>query len=806
VRDPAAALGSLLEHLGLWLLTWAPVAGSGVALVAVAIYTAQRAWRGRRHQRLSHGARLVTILAPPQIQAGEDGGLALWSTLLGTLRPRWRRLLFGQPHLVWEYRISAHELTIRVWVPGPVSAEQVARAVHAAWPGARTQITVAPRQPTPPPHQAPRSPAGCQVLAAGGRLRLARPPALPLRSEFPIDMLRGLLTAAGGLAGGQHAIVQVLARPSWPPSRYGPRRLLHRVLDALLPGAATTTTRSQLDRVAALELNARDRAIVGKRRGAAAGYTTSIRYAVSTTVPADAHPQLVQDTTEKLRTRAHALAGAFAPYGSEHNYYRTRRLRHPLVAITNRAFPTHGDLLSVPELAALAHLPTDLVVAGMARAGAASVPPPPGIPTPGPGVIPIGVTDGPHPQPVGVRIQDAAQHFLLVGPTGSGKSWQITHQVLHAATHGRGLVNLDASKGDLTDDILARLPAHVADKVVLFDADSPHPPPVLNPLDDPNPIRAVDNLVGVFARVWAASWGPRTEDILRCGLLTLTTQPGTANLADLDQLLSDQQYRTELTAGIEDPQLRQFWNRYDSYTDAYRAHITAPLTNKLRALLLRPFIAAAITGPSTVNLDNIINNGGILLARIPKGSLGTDTASLFGSLIVAGVWQAAMRRAAIPEAQRPYAHLFLDEAPQYLGGPYPISDLLTEARGYRLSLTLALQNMTQLPPELAEAISANARNKLIFAVSPEDARRLARHTHPRLTEHDLAHLDPFHLAVRPVNNLAPVPAFTAQAQPLPPPIPGRAQLIRRAALRHTPQAPATEAQPPPAKPDPRRAV
>ena len=161
-------------------------------------------------------------------------------------------------------------------------------------------------------------------------------------------------------------------------------------------------------------------------------------------------------------------------------------------------------------------------------------------------------------------------------------------------------------------------------------------------------------------------------------------------------------------------------------------------------------------------------DGGILLARLPKGSLGDEGTRLVGSIVVAQAWAAATARTAIPQHQRRDAGLVIDECHNFLNLPYGIPEILAEARGLRLSLTLAHQNLAQLPRDLREGISANARNKIIFTVGPDDARVLARHTLPQLGEHDLAHLDAFHAAARLVNHDAETPAFTLRTRPLPP--------------------------------------
>jgi hypothetical protein len=358
--------------------------------------------------------------------------------------------------------------------------------------------------------------------------------------------------------------------------------------------------------------------------------------------------------------------------------------------------------------------------------------------------------------------------------------------VLHDVAEGRGVVVVDP-KGDLVTDIMMRLPEDAGARVVLFDADSHSRPPILNPLEG-DPARAVDNLVGIFSRIYAASWGARSEDILRAGLLTLcalTGPPllsGPATLADLPRLLAVPAFRAQALSQLHDDVLLGFWAGYDALSDAARAQITAPLMNKLRSFLLRPFVRAAIAGgASTVDMESVLDNGGICLVRIARDALGTETARLVGSIVVARTWQAATRRARVPQSQRRDASLYVDEAHNFLTLPYPLQDMLAEARGYRLAIALAHQYLGQLPSELAEGISANARTKIFFNASPEDARQLSRHTMPQLTEHDLSHLGKFQVAIRPVVHAAESPAFTGTTLQLPPAVPGRARHIRLAA-------------------------
>jgi hypothetical protein len=823
LTDPWTAVHNLLAGIIGEAVSWAPIALPVLAIAAAGQAIGRRWWRGRCHAQLLADARCVTVLAPPTVDPA--GGVLLWSNLVGLLRPSWRRWLTGQPHLAWEYRFSEHGVTLRLWVPGVIPPGLVERAIEAAWPGCHTRTAAA----DPP---LPESKLGLRPITVGGQLRLARPEALPIRTGFDADPIRGLLGAPVGLGRGEYASVQILARPVTGRRVSQARRAARRVhagtsgrlggrlLDLVTPGASAARSRRtrearriSQDPQLSLEYSAQNRAIVGKQRGSQ--YETVVRYAVTTHLPADAAEAEVRRTRDTARGRAHALAASFAAY-TEHNHFHRIRLHHPQRALAERRLG-RGDLLCVPELAALAHLPVDAEIPGIERAGAKAVAPPSGVAVPGPEVKPLGVADSGHARPVGLRVPDARHHLHVLGATGSGKSTLLGNLILDDADARRGIVLIDP-KGDLVTDVLSRLPREAADRVVLFDADSRQRPPCLNPLEGGETDREVDNLVSVFRRVYSAFWGPRTDDLMRAACLTLRAQDSVPTLADLPKLLTSEAFRTRITAGLTDPVLAGFWEWYDDLTDSSRSQVISPLMNKLRAFLLRPFVKDAIAGGhSTVDMNQVLNEGGICLIRVPKGSLGDETTRLVGSLVVARTWQATTGRARVPQRERPDASLVIDECHNFLNLPYPLEDMLAEARGFRVAMTLAHQHLGQLPRELKEGISTNARSKIFFNASPEDARELARHTAPRLSEHDLAHLGVYHVAARLVVNGAETEPFTMTTTPLRPAVPGRAKEIRAELHRRQSEAPSRKAppNPPPSdstkpaahgrKTDPRRA-
>jgi DNA polymerase III delta prime subunit len=406
------------------------------------------------------------------------------------------------------------------------------------------------------------------------------------------------------------------------------------------------------------------------------------------------------------------------------------------------------------------------------RAGARSVPPPAGLPEQG---KPLGLdTRG---EPVALAIADARYHLHLLGPTGVGKSTLLARLALADLAAGRGAVVVDP-KGDLVEDLLARIPEGFEERVDLLDP----APPGLNVLEGEDADLVTDQLVWIFRRVYEQFWGPRTDDILRAALLTLLASGPGATLADVPRLLSDERFREQLLAELDDPVgLEPFWEWYEQLSEPMRAQATGPVLNKLRAFLLRRNVRAIVGQPrSSVEVTRVLDDGRLLLVRVPKGTLGEDTSRLLGSFVVARVWQAALARAGRPESERPECALYVDEVQSYLTLPSPLADMLAEARGYHLSLCLAHQHLGQLPREMREALAANARTKLYFQLSLQDAHALARELEPELSAHDLANLPRHTAAARLCQAGETGRPFTLQTEPLPPAQPERAEQVRTA--------------------------
>lgn len=757
---------------------------AAVPAVAAVAGLALRAYVARRRTKaLHHRAQQLTIVPPPQVDPAGAG--AFWATMAEILTPGRHRLWReGRAHIAVEYRWAGRALTITLWVPGTIQIGPIQAAIRGAWPGAA--VTAAPAA-------APLPTGG---VAVGGALALAMPAWYPLQTEHDADPMRTLVAAVSGLHAMESACVQILTRPAsrrqrtalrkgvaslrsgtHPASLTDPATWLRLALD--LAGQLVGSGRPSTPRTTPANNAALLRADPQRDRDARAAvdkltspqWAVALRYGIAHTNPRSSPPA---DLTPRLVTLAHGVASAYGAWTGR-NRLRRKGLRKPVQVLAARALRS-GFLLSAAELASIAAIPQDVAVPGLSRARAKPMPAPIEVPAGGRGVKVLGKAEvGGHS--VALPVADARQHTHILGSTGSGKSTLMLNMILDDIHARRGVVVIDP-KGDLVNDILDRLPVTVAGRLVLIDPDQ-NPGATLNPLAGDDHDLVVDNIVSIFSKIFTKHWGPRIDDVLRVSCLTLLRKAN-AILTLVPPLLNDRQFRHVFTADLDDPEgLRGFWEWFESTPPPLRAQVIGPILARLRAFLLRDFVKRTLGVPqSSFDMGRVLD-GGILLARLPKGQIGEETARLMGSFVLASAWQAATARTRIPENTRRDASIYIDEAHNFLNLPGSVGDMLAEARGYHLAMVLAHQNLTQMPRDTQLAISANARNKIYFSCAPEDAHQLARHTLPELDEHDLSHMDAFRAAARIVVAGRETPAFTLRTNPAKPVV-GEATAVRQA--------------------------
>ena len=330
--------------------------------------------------------------------------------------------------------------------------------------------------------------------------------------------------------------------------------------------------------------------------------------------------------------------------------------------------------------------------------------------------------------PVGISAASRQRHVYVIGQTGTGKSTLLQNLVAQDIAAGEGLALIDPH-GDLVEAVLDLVPQHRIDDVIVLDPSDRAQVVGFNPfyrVPDTEQALVASNVVAAFRHVWADSWGPRLEYILFNTVAALLAAPDTcrASFLAIPRLLVDPAYRARVVDQVRDPRVRSFFrDEFERWPERQLVEALSPVQNKIGQVVGTPLVRNVLSQwrPS-FSLETVLSRRRILLVRVPKGELGADPANLLGSLLVAGILQAAMRRS--DPAERVPFHLYIDEFQNFTTDAF--AAILSEARKYGLTLTLGHQYFEQLLPSVRAAILGNVGSLVSFRVGAEDAAVLAR--------------------------------------------------------------------------------
>jgi hypothetical protein len=329
--------------------------------------------------------------------------------------------------------------------------------------------------------------------------------------------------------------------------------------------------------------------------------------------------------------------------------------------------------------------------------------------------------------PFGISAADRRQHLYTIGRTGTGKTTLLRNLILQDIEAGHGVGVIDPH-GDLANDILDHIPPHRINDVVYFNPADIEYPIGLNLLRSKSPDERhliVSSVVSVFKSVYRESWGPRLEYILSMTVAALL-ECENVSLLGVQRMLSDEIYRAWVVKQVKDPIVRTFWiSEFENYGKQFLQEAIAPIQNKVGQLLLSPQLRNVLGQVKTkIDARFMMDNSRIFLADLSKGKLGADKSNLIGALLVTQFQLAAMSRANVPEHERRDFMLHVDEFQSFSSDSF--ISILSEARKYRLCLTLSHQYIDQLRPEIRDAVFGNVGSMISFRVGEQDAKILER--------------------------------------------------------------------------------
>ncbi len=368
----------------------------------------------------------------------------------------------------------------------------------------------------------------------------------------------------------------------------------------------------------------------------------------------------------------------------------------------------------------------------------------------------------------GIKRPDRRKHIYIIGKTGTGKSTLIANMAINDIRHDEGVAVIDPH-GDLSEILLNYIPSSRINDICYLDPSDIKNPFRLNILEVKQKEHAelvASGIISIFYKLYHYSWGPRLEYILRNTIMTLVNRPG-STLVDVPKLLADKNFRQKVVDKLDNGVLKNFWlNEFGKMSEKLRSEAISPILNKVGQFVSSPTIRQIIGHQhSTIDLAEMMNKGKILIVNLSQGKLGEDNAALLGAMFITKMQLAAMDRVKMPETERRDFYLYVDEFQNFATSSFV--KILSEARKYRLNLSVANQYIGQLSEEVMKAIFGNVGSLLSFIVGAADAQFLSREFGESFEPKDLVSLGKYQIVVKlSIDNLTSEP-FHAFTLPLP---------------------------------------
>ena len=344
----------------------------------------------------------------------------------------------------------------------------------------------------------------------------------------------------------------------------------------------------------------------------------------------------------------------------------------------------------------------------------------------------------------GIRAEDRARHFYVIGKTGMGKSTMLENMAIQDIQNGEGIAFIDPH-GSTAQKLLSYVPEHRIKDVIYFaphDLDYPLSFNVMEDVGKDQRHLVANGLMASFKKIWPDVWSARMEYILNNIILALLEWPD-STLLGVNRMLADKDFRNAVVANISDPSVKAFWvDEFAKYTDKFMTEAGAAIQNKIGQFTSNPLIRNIVGQPkASLNIRKIMDEKKIFIINLSKGRMGEINANLIGGMLITKIYLAAMSRASATPAEMrllPSFYFHVDEFQSFVNDSF--KDILSEARKYKLCLTIAHQYIEQMPEEVRDAVFGNVGTTVAFRVGPFDAEVLEKIFGPQFMAVDLVSL------------------------------------------------------------------
>lgn len=427
-----------------------------------------------------------------------------------------------------------------------------------------------------------------------------------------------------------------------------------------------------------------------------------------------------------------------------------------------------SNVLNIEEIASIYHFPTHFIETPYIKSlKSGTTPPPSDLPEKGVNLIGKSIFRNEEKNVYFSTREDRRRHFYIIGQTGTGKSSLIREMIRQDIANGEGVAVIDPH-GELIDHVLSYIPKERVEDVVLFEPFDLERPMGLNMLECETPEQkdfAVQEMIAIFYKLFPPEIiGPMFEHYMRNAMLALMSDfnnPGT--LVEIPKMFTDPEFLKERLAKVQDPIVRSFWQKeWAQTTGSTRSDMLGYVVSKVGRFIENEMMRNIIgQSHSSFDLAKIMDEKKIFLANLSKGQTGEVNSSLLGLILVSKMQMAAMKRSKLAESERKDFYLYIDEFQNFTTDS--IATILSEARKYKLNLTIAHQYIPQLTEEIRDAVLGNVGTIAAYRIGAEDAEFLEKQFEPGFSRFDLVNLDNFNFVIKMMINNKVSSPFKVQA-------------------------------------------
>lgn len=709
-----------------------------VLFLVVLGYIVFTVFRYRGREERSIDSVLLQVAVPRDNEIKIDAMEQLFASLYSIKKGGWKQRFSTQPTVSFEIVAKQEDIRFYVWSPKKLQ-DLVEKQIHGAYPDA--EITEVPEYNI----------FSDDAKVAYKSLQLKKKNYYPLKTykDLPTDPLASVTSALAKMGEEEAAAIQILVSPAgsdW--QKEGSSFISETKKQESDPEQAKYA-------VPAKELESVESKV------AKPGFETSIRMVV------------VSKNEESAKAHLSNIEAAFEQFSGEYNSLGTRKIRRKgsfMKDFLYRYQPmfhllgNRESILNAEELATIYHFPNKQVTTPHIHwLYAKTAPAPAQVPTEG---LYLGMsTYRGIKRPVYIADDDRRRHMYIIGKTGTGKTELLKDLIMQDIKEGRGVCFMDPH-GDAVRDILELIPPERAEDVIYFNPADTDRPMGLNLLEakteDQKHFAAtavINMMYKLFDPYKTGIVGPRFEHAVRNAMLTAMSDEG-STFVEVVRILTDSKYVQEILPKVEDPIVKRYWTDQIAQTaDFHKSEVLDYIVSKFGRFVTNRMIRNIIgQSKSAFSFREVMDEGKILLINLAKGELGEENSNFLGLVLVPRILMSAMSRQDVPENERRDFYLYVDEFQNFATPDF--AQILSEARKYRLNLTVANQFIGQVEEEVKNAVFGNVGSIVSFRIGVTDANYLSHEFSPTFDTDDLLNIERFHVYIKTTVNNEPVPPFS----------------------------------------------